>query len=211
MLQRIASKGVVTEARYAYGNVSYVTFKSVCLVAKHLRGLSWLPESKTGCVSIVCPPPLLQAVNGQQGTCKSTSAVPKNEITRLSGQGYQLVASRSATALMQVKAGHTALSLPIKRRPAQLVHPDISLDVCSTSACLPKRSFVNAKVVKLLMDAHQCACRLWRGSPSPLPLLPAVDLHGAEKSPSTGEDAWAHLTEMCALAKAAWARSPHGL
>ncbi|KAI3435016.1 hypothetical protein D9Q98_003068 [Chlorella vulgaris] len=64
VLQRIASKGVVTEARYAYGN----------------------------------------AVNGQQGTCKSTSAVPKNEITRLSGQGYQLVASRSATALMQAVA-----------------------------------------------------------------------------------------------------------
>ncbi|KAI3435022.1 hypothetical protein D9Q98_003074 [Chlorella vulgaris] len=64
VLKRIASKGVVTEARYGYGNAFY----------------------------------------GQQGTCKSSSAVPKTEITQLSGQGYQLVAARSATALMQAVA-----------------------------------------------------------------------------------------------------------
>lgn len=69
---------------------------------------SWDTGAQCRIVSVVCLLLWLQAFYGQQGTCKSITAVPKKEITQLSGQGYQLVAAKSATALMQVKAGATA-------------------------------------------------------------------------------------------------------
>ncbi|PSC74223.1 senescence-specific cysteine protease SAG39-like isoform A [Micractinium conductrix] len=44
------------------------------------------------------------AYRGTPGQCRSTAGVPRKELTQLSGQGYQMVAPRSATALMQAVA-----------------------------------------------------------------------------------------------------------